>query len=281
VTAPTFFLAGAAKSGTTAVFAALRQHPDVFLPERKEPHYFAYVAASDLVPAVYATRAEADRSYRALYAGVAGERAVGDASTTNLVVPGAAAAIARDVPDARIVVVLRQPVDRAYAHYRHFVVAGGETLSSFAEAVHAEAARRTQGYPFTYQYLGWGRYAEQLRPFVELVGRERVLVHLYDDLSADPDAVVRRTFAFLEVDPDVPVTVPHRKVIRARRRPRLHRALRSLGRPGRAAAERVGRATVPPEPIDPALRAELTSGLDPDLRRLEDLIGRDLSAWRR
>ena len=281
MTTPTFFLAGAAKSGTTAVYAALGRHPDLFLPGRKEPHYYAYLAAPDLVRAAYPSRTEADRQYRELYAAVAGERAVGDASTTNLVVPGAAAAIAHDVPNARIVVVLRQPVNHAYAHYRHFVVAGGEPLPSFADAVRAEPTRRAQGFPFTYEYLGWGRYADQLQPFVERFGRDRVLVHLYDDLGADPDGVMRATFAFLDVDPDVPVTVPRRNVIHARRRPRLSRALRSLGRPGRAVADRVASATIPPEQLDPGLRAELTGSIGDELRRLEDLVGCDLSAWRR
>jgi hypothetical protein len=281
VTTPTFFLAGAAKSGTTAVYAALGRHPDVFLPERKEPHYYAYLAAPDLVRAVYPSRTEADRHYRDLYAPVADERAVGDASTTNLVVPGAAAAIANDVPNARIVVVLRQPVDRAYAHYRHFVVAGGEPLPSFADAVRAEPTRRAQGFPFTYEYLGWGRYADQLQPFVERFGRDRVLVHLYDDLCADADGVMRATFAFLDVDADVPAIVPRRNVIRAQRRPRLSGALRALGRPGRAVADRVASATITPEPLDLGLRAELTASIDDDLHRLEDLVGRDLSAWRR
>ena len=282
MTTPTFFLAGAAKSGTTAVYAALGRHPDVFLPARKEPHYYAYLAAPDLVRAVYSSRTEADRCYRDLYAPVAGERAVGDASTTNLAVPGAAAAIAHDIPSAGVVVVLRQPVDRAYAHYRHFVVAGGEPLPSFADAVRAEPTRRAQGFPFTYEYLGWGRYADQLRPFVERFGGDSVLVHLYDDLAADPDGVMRGD-----------VRVPRRRPGCARDRPAPQRDPRptpaaalpraALARSARSrwVAGRVASATIPPEPLDPGLRAELTASIDDDLHRLEDLVGRDLSAWRR
>jgi hypothetical protein len=253
VKGPNFFLAGAAKSGTTALWAALRQHPDVYLPVPKESHYYAYLAAPELVRTMYRNKREARRRYRDLYEGAGGQRAIGDASTTNLVVSGAADRIAHDVPGARVVVVLRQPVDRAYAHYRHFVVAGGEDLPSFAEAVRCERARREAGFPFTYQYLDWGRYADQLAPFFERLGRERVLVHLYDAFCDDPMAVVHTTFSFLGVGDDVAVSIGRENEVRGD------------GDPG---------------PIDPALRAELTAGLEGELRRLEDLLDRDLSTWR-
>ena len=270
-------MVGAAKSGTTAFASALRAHPDVFLPAVKEPHYYAYLADPLSARKVYADEAEAHRRYHDLYADVGDEAAVGDASTTSLVVPGAAAAIARDVPDALIVVVLRHPVDRAFSNWCHFVAAGGETLD-FAEAVRVEPERQALGVAFTYQYLGWGRYAGQLRPFFELFGHNRVLVHLHDDLVADGEAVMRSTFRFLGVDDTVPrPPVARENEVRAVR-------FRSVtGRPGRL----VRRATPDrwrnqPKPrLDPALRARLTKDeFAGEIDQLEELLGRDLSAWR-
>ena len=269
MTGPNFFLVGAAKSGTTSLYRALRQHDEVYLPEVKEPHVYAYLAEPSSAAHLYATAAAARRRYAELYAGVSGEKAVGDGSTTNLVVPGAAAAIAVDVPSARIVAVLRHPVDRAFSHHSHFVAAGGEDITDFARAVQEEEPRRRAGFPFTYQYLGWSRYSSQLSPFFELFGRDRVLVHLFDDLCADPEEVVRSTCRFLDVAGDA--------------------ALPPLGRynrvedmsPGGRRLTRVLRRSRPVRPtLDPDVRAELTATFRDEILRLEELLGRDLSAWR-
>lgn len=273
---PNFFLVGAAKSGTTTLYEALRAHPDVYLPALKEPHVYAFLADPSTARHLYGDEATARRQYAELYEGVRGEAAVGDASTTNLVVAGAAQAIAQDVPDARIVAIMRHPVDRAFSHFCHFVTAGGDDLRDFAEAVSVEASRQRAGFPFTYQYLGWSRYASQLRPYVELFGRDRVLVHLYDDLETDPESVVRSTFRFLGVD--APTCIPpvgrhnvvRGNVVRSNAiRSRLRRVL------GRGPAQ-------PPRPtLDAALRAELSRTFENEIGQLEELIGRDLSVWRR
>ena len=290
---PNFFVVGAPKAATTALYHALRQHQDVFLPEVKEPHLYAYIADRSAAGHLYADEPAARRRYAELYAGVNGESAVGDASTTNLVVPGAAAAIADDVPEARVVAILRQPVDRAFAHWSHFRSAGGEPLADFAEAVRQEAARQEAGFPFTYRYLAWGRYCEQLRPYYERFGRERVLVHLYDDLCTDPDAVVRATLRFLDLDEShgVPRVERHNEMP-VPRIPALQRALEGRGRAGRAvrtvlrpgprqAAAGWTRAHLSHKPaIDPDLRAELTADFAEETDRLEELIGRDLARWR-
>ncbi|MDQ3898775.1 MAG: sulfotransferase [Actinomycetota bacterium] len=272
---PNFFLAGAAKSGTTTLYEALRSHPDVYLPAPKEPHVYAYLADPSTASHLFTDERAARRWYRELYAGVGEETAVGDGSTTNLVVPGAAEAIARDVPDGRVVVILRHPVDRAFSHFCHFVTTGGEDVDDFAEAVRSEAARQAQGFPFTYRYLGWSRYAGQLRPFVELFGRDRVLVHLFDDLCADPEAVVRTTLRFLGVDDAGPLPpVGRHNVVRA---PTTAPAgVRRLFR-----GRRDGNRRPPARPsLDPAVRAELTAAFEDEIRGLEELIDRDLTAWR-
>lgn len=271
---PNFFLVGAAKSGTTTLYKALKAHPDVYLPAVKEPHVYAYLAEPSTAGHLFAGPDAARRRYRELYRGAGTEAAIGDASTTNLVVPGAAAAIAADVPGARIVAILRHPVDRAFSHFCHFVAAGGENLDDFAEAVRLEADRQAGGFPFTYRYLGWSRYAGQLAPFVDLFGRDRVLVHLYDDLCLDPDEVVRATLGFLGVDAGAPLpAVGHHNQVRA-----------VAAAPRRRRLGRRGPAPPPPRPrpaLDPALRAELTAAFDPEITRLEELLGRDLTAWRR
>lgn len=289
---PNFFLVGAAKSGTTALYHALSQHPDVFLTAVKEPHFYAYLADPSTGGHLFADQASARSYYRDLYAGAAGQRAVGDASTTNLVVTGAAAAIARDAPSAKIVAILRQPVDRAFSHYCHFLAAGGEESLSFARAIREEKARQARGYPFTYQYLGWGRYAEQLPPFYDLFGRDRVLVLLYDELCDDPRSVVRRTCEFLGVDASCASPIERHNQIPVPRFPGAIRALKCEGRAGwvvrravptrfrRPIADWVSQRVTSRPALDADLRAELTAALADDISRLEDLIACDLSRWR-
>ena len=265
-------MVGAAKSGTTTLFQALAAQKDVFLPAVKEPHVYAYLADRSIGSHLFTDPDQARRHYRDLYEGVGGETAVGDCSTTNLVVAGAADAIASDVPHARIVAILRQPVDRAFSHFCHFVGAGGEDTTDFAAALR----RPLGGYPFTYDYLAWGRYGRQLRPFYERFGPDRVLVHLYDDLCADSEAVVRTTLRFLGVDGVGPIPPVGRANERRRPSPATP--------PGRGGLRhRLLRRAPQPAPVpvlDPTLRAELTATFEGDIRDLETLIGRDLARWR-
>lgn len=272
MTTPNFFLVGAAKSGTTTLYDALREHEDIFLPAVKEPHFFAYLADPQAMDGLYADEDVARRIYGDLYRDVAGEAAVGDASNSSLVVAGTARAIARDTSAARIVAILRHPVDRAFSHYRYFRAAGAEEIDDFGQAVRAEGERRTAGFPLTYQYLGWGDYARQLRPFFDLFGEDRVLVHLYDDLCSDSKTMLRATFRFLGVDDGVPLAAFGRSNAGGAPRSRAESTLR------RRARRLVSRQRAPE--LDPDLRAELTEGLAVEISQLEELLGRDLSAWR-
>jgi hypothetical protein len=283
---PNFFLVGAAKSGTTALYSALRNHDDVFLPAVKEPHVYAYLADPATARHLYPDEATARRYYAQLYEPVLDETAIGDASSTNLVVEGAAAAIARDTASARIVAILRHPVDRAFSHYCHFFVAGGEDLPDFAEAVRQEVSRQAAGWPFTYRYLGWSHYRAQLQPFFDLFGRDRVLVHLHDDLCADADAVIRTTLEFLGVDDGGPIPAlgRHNEIRPATLRSSAASS-RLLRRVAPSSLRRLLGAQATPGPgrpaLDAGLRAELTEQLRDEILALEDLLRRDLSLWRR
>jgi hypothetical protein len=291
VRGPNFFLVGAAKSGTTALYHALRRHDDVYLPDPKESHFYAYLADPSRMRHLFPSEADARRRFAADYAAVADEPAIGDASTSSLVVDGTAAAIAADAPSARIVAILRHPVDRAFSHWSHFLALGLDRITDFAEVAALEERRREAGIHFAYHYLHWGRYSSQLPQFFERFGRRRVLVHLYDDLCADSAAVLRETLRFVGADAGGPIEPVgrHNEVLVPRSLP-LQRALRGEGRAGRAIA-----AIIPPaareaasasahlgrkHELDPGLRAELTEGFADEISRLEELIDRDLSTWR-
>jgi hypothetical protein len=200
---PNFFLLGANKAGTTSLWRYLRAHPDVFMPAMKEPHWF--VLAGQPPPPQRAIlldhgeldlRTEAD--YRRLFRRAWRQKAVGEASTGYLTSPTAAAAIRQAVPDAKLIAVLRNPVDRAWSRWR-MLRADGIERSDFLAAVQANPS-----------YVGLGLYGAALERWFRLYPRERIQLFLYEELEADAAAVVRSILAFLDVDVTVAIDVSER-----------------------------------------------------------------------
>jgi hypothetical protein len=199
---PTFLVLGAQKAGTTALFAYLREHPDVTGPAWKEVSFFDRHYARGL------------RWYRGNFP-LGGRRAgaVGEASPSYVFHPLAPERVRATVPDARLIVLLRNPVDRAHSHYQHEVALGRETLS-FEEALAREPERlageveRLTADPayfshawWNYTYASRGRYAEQLERWLALFPREQLLLLLTDELGADPTGTYGRVLRFLGVAP--------------------------------------------------------------------------------
>jgi hypothetical protein len=207
---PNFLLIGAQKSGTTSLYRSLKQHPAVLGFWGKELHFF---------DRRYDNGLEWYRRHFPLAARVAWIRrrtgidpAVGEGSAGYLLHPAAPGRTREDIPAARLVCLLRDPVERAYSHYQLQRRIGRETLS-FEEALDAEPARawpeleRVAADPacpnqdprmiFEFSYLARGRSAEQLERWLECFPREQLLVLFNDDLAADPDGTVNRAFAFL------------------------------------------------------------------------------------
>lgn len=294
---PTFLIIGAAKSGTTALWSFVRQHPDVFMPSVKEPQYFAFAEGERPAfrgPGATIGRAITSRqAYDALFADAGQARAVGEASNLYLYREEAAARIAHEVPDVRLLAILRQPADRAFSSYQHLKRQGREPAPDFASALALEEERIRDGWGFLWRYRDLGFYGRQLRRYLDRFPRERLLVHLYEDLASDPAATLRRTFEFLGVDPGFDPDfsarpnrggVPRsgwRGVLLSRRNP-VRRLLAPLVparmRPGaRAAAD--SRA-LEREALDDATRRRLTADFSADLGELESLLERDLGDWR-
>lgn len=283
---PNVFVAGSAKSGTKSLASYLRQHPDVFVPEDREPCHFAY---ADGYPPYRWHRRDPVRdrvvasrdTYEALFTPGAARTARCDFSTPYLYEDGVAARLAAAVPDARVVIVVRQPVDRAYSAYRFLRVLRAEPIWSPANAFRAEPGRIEANYAPAYRYLTLGRYARYLETYLEYFDREQVLVLLTDELDADPGGTLRRVLVHLGVDPDIPIDTSRRENVRrtprsttvddlARRLPtRQRRRLRRVLRPVN---------TLPPQlPAD--LHARLTASMADEIRALATLLGRDLDHW--
>ncbi len=203
---PNFFIVGAPKCGTTALDYYLSLHPDIFVA-RKEMHHFG----SDLRfgPQFFRRDREA---YLAEFAGCKGQSCIGESSVWYLYSSRAAEEIKAFNPDAKIIIMLRDPVALLHAMYCAFRADGNEILPTFEEALAAEGQRKRGLRIGRQTYLAQAlvyrsivRFTGQVRRYFDIFGRERVKVIIYDDFNADTAGVYRRTLDFLGVSPNHPV----------------------------------------------------------------------------
>lgn len=272
---PHFIVAGTTKGGTTSLFWYLLAHPKVWMPERKELHYFDGAEEGRHDEDWYRSQFPADT-----------DRVIGEITPGYLAAPKAAARMAALVPDVRLICLLRHPVDRAYSHYWQNE-SRWPTGVSFSKSVAKEAAGEKIDPPHD-RYLRVGRYAEHLERFYEHFPRERVLVRLTEDLSERSAETYGEICEFIGVDPMEPPenvgkvynrtrpvrSATVRKAMVAthsgRWAPRLTKAIDRWNRPERGYP-----------PLDAETRAMLLRYFEPYNASLEKLIGRDLSAWNR
>jgi hypothetical protein len=209
---PDFFVVGHPKSGTTALYEMLMQHPQIFMSKVKEPRFFA----SDL-PSSFQRQSDAPAStyedYVALFRGARADQRVGEASTAYIWSQTAAGLIAAAQPAARIIAIMREPASFVRSMHLQLLQIRIEQQPSLRKAIALEDARR-QGrelpsvvarWPQVLLYTDRIRYAEQLRRYHALFPADRVLVLIYDDFLNDNMATVRRVLRFLDVDDTPPV----------------------------------------------------------------------------
>lgn len=202
---PNFFVVGAPKSGTTSLYAYLSQHPDVFLPAKKELHYFSHQellancgGPGDSYVAESATSTE--KRYRRHYGKWSGEKLLGDFSTSYLFYHDESAGRIRDYsPNAKIVIMLRNPIDKAYSQYMHLVRANREKLC-FRAALDAERSRSANRWADVWLYLSSTLYCSGIRRFHEVFGREHVHLVIFEDFVGNTSSVMYRLCEFLGVE---------------------------------------------------------------------------------
>ena len=273
MTLPNFLVIGAPKAGTTSLHVHLRAHPEVFMPEIKEPRFFGYEGRGGLVKFPIRTLEE----YEALFVDVAGETAIGEATPHYLVYPNAAERIRALIPHAKLIASLRDPVERSYSVYQ--MNRRNKELNAdvpFLEAIETDHNLRETYYPML------ARYFQRFPP-------EQLAVILLEDLEQSPATTMRRLYAFLGVDPGFRPDLS--KIANPGGEPRsklLHRLfsdtrLRGLSRGfPEPLVERLRAArsrNLAKQPLSPADRRKAIGFFREDILRTQDLIGRDLSAW--
>ncbi|SHM59210.1 sulfotransferase family protein [Gracilibacillus kekensis] len=188
---PDFFIVGAAKSGTTSLYEYLKKHPTIYLPENKEPHFFGDKKPSE----IFVDNKEA---YYKLFCHAPENSVIGEASTSYLYSEKAAMDIKKFNPNGKIIILLRNPVDRAYSMYRHQVRDGFET-NTFEKGLELEKERIYKGMPYGYHYFEGGLYYRQIKNYLNVFGPENVKIIIFEEFKETPIKVLKEIFAYLNV----------------------------------------------------------------------------------
>ena len=292
---PTFVVVGAPKCGTTSLHHYLGQHPQVFLPRQKELHYFSHEELSGnsqgpgdghVLRSACASRAE----YQGWFEGAAGARAVGEVSPSYLYyAEGVAGRMRAALGPARIVVAVRDPIEKAFSQYMHLVRDNREPLS-FRAGLEAEDERTNAGWAALWRYAGSSLYAPGIRRYGELFGPENVRVIVNEELRANPAAVLAGLFEFIGVDPSFQPDTS--RTYHRSGAPRSKRMADAISKPGPLSS--MARALLPDGvrtrvrtflqnantgakgEVDPGSRRRLREQFADDVRAVERLLGREL-----
>jgi Sulfotransferase domain len=286
---PDFFVVGHPKCGTTALYDMLSQHPLIYMSPVKEPRFFV----SDDELRLPALRRTTLADYLRLFTAAGAEQRTGEASPQYLASHSAPGAIAAANPSARIIAILRDPASFIRSMHNHWVRRGIERPENLGVALAAGSSD-----PLWRYYEQRVRFVDQLERYRAVFPPDQVLVLIYDDYRSSNVDTVRRVFRFLHVDEEYEVA-PRDLNAGAGVRSRVAavvwhrlmlgqgRASASLGRAARAAVPHRGRDAVrafyrranltAPPPIDDALMARLRMQFAPEVRKISDYLGRDLT----
>lgn len=298
---PTFLVIGAAKSGTSSFYMYLAQHPQIYMSPLKEPHFFAYDGEKLDFRGPPGVKLDINHSitdlaqYQRLFAKARPNAERGEASVVYLYEPKAVQRIRHYIPDAKLIAILRNPIERAFSSYLHVLREGREPARDFIHALDMEPARIQEKWPILYRYVDAGRYACQLDRYFQVFQPAQIRIYLYDDLRSDPVAVTQDCFRFLGIDP---AFVPDLKtrynesglprspllnavlrgpesLKRLKRRARIHLAGGRLHTTYvRLKSQNLVKQTIP---ADASRR--LKTIFEPEISRLQSVIGQDLSRW--
>ncbi len=299
---PNFFIVGAAKSGTTSLYHYLKQHPEIYMSPVKEPKFFTAPVVRfphngpgdvEIDKRVIKTRS----GYFELFTAASEEKCFGEASADYLYFhEHVARSIKLTNPRAKIIIMLRNPAERAFSAYSHLKKDGRETLS-FENALEVEEQRKNDNYEFIWLYKDVGFYYPQVKTYLDVFGKESVRIYLYDDFTKNPIMVFKNICEFLRIDrnfvPDIaikhnvsliPKNLRFRDFLSA-----YHHPLKKILRPfllnaiGKENTELIvtylKSKNLKRQTIKPETKQYLIKLYRDNILKLSDLIKRDISNW--
>ena len=285
VNQPNFFILGAAKCGTTSLHHYLSQHPEIFLTAEKETCFFCREFQVIDNP----------EDYYGLFDGVTNEWIIGESSHVYMTSPDTPAMLHDGFPEARFLVTLRHPADRAHSLYHHMRRNGLESIPTFEQALAAEEERFQSDrfretcpqYLYNFLYFRSGLFGEQLARYFALFRRDQFKIITLRELKQDPVTTLQDIFRFLNVDATFQPDLSIQNEGMAARSPLIQRLLNNRGladtvknwnwlrRLALGPLRNMLFRDVPP--MDPSTREALAIRYRSDLALLDELVGRQLS----
>lgn len=290
---PNFLIIGAAKAGTTALHTYLQQHPQIYMTPSKETNFFAFEGRQidfkgpgDEALAEFSIT-DLD-TYQQQFQNVTNELAIGEACPLYLYDPETAKRIKNYIPDVRLIIILRNPVERAYANFLHLIRDGREPVTDFTQALENEARRINENWEWFWHYTQVGYYGEQIQNYTQLFSPEQIKIYLYEDLKSNPLALFEDIFSFLEVDtsfqPDLTIRpnksgMPKNKLLhQILTKPNLLKAALKPLIPA-AIRQKIQHQNLAKPSLLPKARQQLINIYKSDILHCQNLIDRDLSSW--
>ena len=295
---PNFFMVGAPKCATSALYTHLRSHPEIYMAHPKELNYFSM----DLTSPHFSHDEE---KYLSLFTDAGDAKSVGEASVWYLYSKVAAAKIKAFSPDAKIIAMLRNPVDMIYSYHSQRIWNGTEDLADFGEAIDAIEDRRKgkrlpeDPYPVEgLYYLDIAKYHDQIKRYIDAFGRDNIKIIIFDDFKTDKDTILRETQEFLGVDPNYTADIPDTGLSRNSNRRTRNAMISNFLQNPPGIVLKAGKLLLPStemrkklwqnlrimntkwvkrNPIDEALKDRLKNYYKEENGKLSELIGRDLT----
>ncbi len=292
---PNLFVVGAPRSGTTSLYKYLEMLPDVCMSTVKEPHYFnaALDPRGPLAASLSIVRDE--QKYLRLFDHAGPRKVVGEATPTYLWDPVVPSRIKAKVPDAKIVMILREPIERAHSHYLTDVRLGLEPRP-FSQALTEDHANADKVLGRAHLYIEQGLYADQVERYLDTFGKKQIRIYLFEDFTCQPSKVMNELCKFLDVmipDPHMfdapkrfntyfePRNAFFKWIIQTRNKNRLMGALVDAipVRLREVALEHMILAKAPKPRIEKRAKEYLAAIYYPDVLKLQRLLAQDLSPW--
>jgi hypothetical protein len=308
---PHFFITGTVKGGTTSLYNYLVEHPDIYMSPVKEPHFFCTDIRPENFREQYKKMINADINevlsakngkkyinsafirdlsiYKKLFAKSHKGQVRGESSTSYLISTEAASNIREMIPQARIIIMLRDPVQRAYSHYL-MNYRSGSVDGTFNEELRKDIAMQPKGWGISRLYLEHGFYYNQVKRYLDLFGRNQVKIILNEDLSMRTEKTVQETYEFLGVNKtfnggfherhnaaQLPSSSFSRFILQQGKIIKM--ASLFVPRPVRSMIYKNILLTKEIPEADSGSQSYLKEIYKDDVRKLQDLIQRDLSAW--
>jgi len=297
MTLPNFIVIGAAKAGTSSLWHYLNQHPEVYMSPVKEPGFFAWEGDElDFQgPGDQERRLPINNyeDYCKLFENVGNEIAIGEACTDYLYSPKAPKKIRYYIPDAKLIAILRNPVDRAYSQFLGNTKDGYEPLNDFSQALKEEENRINNNWHYRWHYRARGFYYMQLSRYFNEFDPNQIRIYLYEDWVSNPIEILQDIFEFIgitkEFIPDTSVRL-NSSPLQIKNK-KLHNFLnqRNLGKTilkplfPKQVRKQIRNFFINQNLTKSSLtskqRKQLIKTYRQDILNLQQLIGRDLSNW--